>query len=229
MKQNGIAFTGGNTPPPAFSRELCQKASLEGGIYVVAADSGLIAAEEAGIAPDLIVGDMDSLNDLSRLQRYPAQKVRRFPPDKDLLDTEIALNALWEAGCTTVTLIGGGGGRLDHLLALRALFDRPRCPRRWVGDTEDIQIIENGTKNTVNLHLPAGTRISVLPAGLGPWAVDSAGLTWPLSGLQIDIGWTGISNTARCSEVSITALEGRFLVLTPLISESFEGTRRFLV
>lgn len=219
VKQTGIAFIGGNAPPPLVSRELCQKASIEseGGVYIVAADSGLIAAEAAGVAPDLIVGDMDSLDDLARLDRYPASQVRRFPPDKDLLDTEIALNVLWEAGCTRVTLVGGGGGRLDHLLALRALFDRPRCPRRWVSDTEVVDVVEGGEESVLRLCLPPGTRVSVLAAGQGPWAASSTGLTWPLSGLQIEAGWAGISNTALHEEVSITAEQGRFLVLTPLV------------
>jgi thiamine pyrophosphokinase len=222
MKHNGIVFTGGAAPPPDISRGICRKAASEGKITIVAADSGLIAAEKAGIIPDVIAGDMDSLDDLARLDRYPVQKVRRFPPDKDLLDTEIALNILWEAGSTNLVLIGGGGGRLDHLLALRALFDRPRCPNRWVSDTEDIQMIESGAADTVNLHVPAGTRISVLPVGPSPWSAASTGLTWPLTGLQIEPGWSGISNTAAAENISITASEGRFLVFCPLLDKALD-------
>jgi thiamine pyrophosphokinase len=157
---------------------------------------------------------MDSLPDLARLDRYPSERVLRFPRDKDLLDTEIALNLLWDEGCGDVMLIGGGGGRLDHLLALRALFDRPRCPRRWVTDSEDIHAVDEG--GTLELFLPAGTRVSVLPAAAGPWKASSSGLKWPLDRVPIECGWVGISNIAGERRVLFRAERGRFLVLSPL-------------
>ncbi|MDR1467747.1 MAG: thiamine diphosphokinase [Spirochaetaceae bacterium] len=204
----GAAFIGSLAPPPALCRTLCAGADL-----VVAADSGLVTAEEAGVKPDWVVGDMDSLADLSRLDRYPPERVRRFPRDKDLLDTEIALNLLWDEGCTDIVLIGGGGGRLDHLLALRALFDRPRCPRRWVTNTEDVQAVDEG--GTLALCVPLNTLVSVLPAACGPWKASSDGLKWPLDRVRIDSGWVGISNIASAKQVVFRAERGRFLVLHP--------------
>jgi thiamine pyrophosphokinase len=205
----GAAFIGGRAPLPGLCRELC-----EGAAIVVAADSGLVAAEAAGVEPDWVVGDMDSLPDLARLEHYPPERVCRFPCDKDLLDTEIALNLLWDKGCTHNVLIGGGGGRLDHLLALRTLLDRPRCPQRWVTDTEDIRVTEAG--GTVELSIPVGTRISVLAAAGGPWKASSNGLKWPLDQVRIDAGWVGISNTACEARVVVRAEQGRFLVMLPL-------------
>jgi thiamine pyrophosphokinase len=205
----GVAFIGALAPSSALCGELCAGAGL-----VVAADSGLVTAEEAGVKPDWIVGDMDSLPDLTRLDRYPPERVRRFPCDKDLLDTEIALNLLWDEGYEDALLIGGGGGRLDHLLALRALFDRSRCPRRWVTDSEDIHVVNGG--DTLELFLPADTRVSVLPAATGPWKASSTGLKWPLNRVPIDSGWVGVSNIACERRISFRAERGRFLVLHPL-------------
>jgi thiamine pyrophosphokinase len=209
----GAAFIGSLAPPPALSRALCGKADL-----VVAADSGLVTAEEAGVRPDWVVGDMDSLTDLSRLDHYPPERVRRFPHDKDFLDTEIALNLLWDESCTDIVLIGGGGGRLDHLLALRALFDRPRCPRRWVTDTEDIQVVDEGER--FKLFVPVNTRVSVLPMARGPWKASSDGLKWPLDRIRIDPGWVGVSNVACAERVLFRADRGRFLVLHPIQKKS---------
>ena len=204
----GAAFIGSSAPPSVMCGELCGKADL-----IVAADSGLVTAEKAGIRPDWVVGDMDSLADLSRLDHYPPERVRRFPRDKDLLDTEIALNLLWDEGCTDVVLIGGGGGRLDHLLALRALFDRPRCPRRWVTDTQDVQVVDEG--GALELFLPIDTLVSVLPAAQGPWKASSDGLKWPLDRIPIYPGWVGISNAASAKRILFRAELGRFLVLHP--------------
>jgi thiamine pyrophosphokinase len=209
-RRYGAAFIGSLAPLPALCRALCEKADL-----IVAADSGLVTAEEAGVRPDWVVGDMDSLVCLSRLDRYPPERVRRFPRDKDLLDTEIALNLLWDEGCTDTVLIGGGGGQLGHLLALRALFDRPRCPRRWVTDTEDVQAVDEG--GTLELSLPVDTLVSVLQAAYGPWKASSDGLKWPLDPVQIYPGWIGVSNVACAKRVLFRAERGRFLVLHPHI------------
>jgi thiamine pyrophosphokinase len=157
---------------------------------------------------------MDSIPDTERLARYPPDRVCRFPRDKDLLDTEIALNLLWDKGYADIVIIGGGGGRLDHLLALRALFDRPRCPRRWITDNEDVRRVEQG--ETLEFSSAADTRVSVLPAATGPWEAFSAGLKWPLQGLRITPGWVGISNAAVRQQVSVRAVRGRFLVTLPL-------------
>jgi thiamine pyrophosphokinase len=208
-RRYGVAFIGALAPSPALCGTLCEGAGL-----VVAADSGLVTAEEAGVRPDWIVGDMDSLPDLSRLDRYPPERVRRFPCDKDLLDTEIALNLLWDEGYENILLIGGGGGRLDHLLALRALFDRPHCPQRWVTDSEDIHIVDDG--GTLELLLPVDMRVSVLPAATGPWKASSTGLKWPLDRVPIDSGWVGVSNVAREKRVLFRSECGRFFVLHPL-------------
>jgi thiamine pyrophosphokinase len=206
----GAAFIGSLAPSSALCRALCESVDL-----IVAADSGLITAEEAGVRPDWVVGDMDSLTGLSRLDHYPPERVRRFPRDKDLLDTEIALNLLWDEGCTDIVLIGGGSGRLDHLLALRALFDRPRCPRRWVTDTEDVQVVDED--GTLELFVPIDTLVSVLQAAHGPWKASSDGLKWPLDQVRITPGWVGISNVACAKRVLFRAERGRFLVLHPHI------------
>jgi thiamine pyrophosphokinase len=209
----GAAFIGSLAPPSALCRELCAEADI-----IVAADSGLVTVEEAGVKPDWIVGDMDSLPDLSRLDHYPPERIRRFPRDKDLLDTEIALNLLWDEGCTDIVLIGGGGGRLDHLLALRALFDRSRFPRRWVTDTEDVRAVDEG--GTLDLLVQVDTPVSVVPAAGGPWKASSDGLKWSLDHVRIDRGWVGISNIACAERVLFRAERGRFLILHTLFPAS---------
>ncbi|MDR3192027.1 MAG: thiamine diphosphokinase, partial [Treponema sp.] len=118
----GIAFIGGEGPRPDLIRRILGEDRA--GILSVAADSGLMAAEGAGFRPDWIVGDMDSLDDPARLEKYPPERVLRYPGDKDFLDTELALSLLWEKGCTETWLLGGGGGRMDHLLGIRSLFER---------------------------------------------------------------------------------------------------------
>jgi thiamine pyrophosphokinase len=171
-----------------------------------------MAAEAAGLRPDWIVGDMDSLDDPRRLNSYPAGRVIRSPRDKDDTDTELLLALLWEQGCDEVWLAGGGGGRLDHLLAIQALFEREKSPDRWITAGEDVCRIGEGRI----LERGRGGTVSVFPLGTGPWQAESRGLKWPLAGLPWKRGFFGISNLAGESGFSIRALRGNFLVIMPL-------------
>jgi thiamine pyrophosphokinase len=189
---------------------------VRGADLIVAADSGLMAAEDAGVAVHLVIGDMDSLDDPRRLDKYPADRVFRHPQDKDDTDTELALRLLWERGCDETWLIGGGGGRMDHLLAIRSLFERDRKPDRWVTAGEDVFCLDEGAAFSPPADLRPVMRrdgISVFPLGAGPWQAESRGLKWPLMDLPWNRGFFGVSNASYGEEFEIRVLRGRFLVI----------------
>jgi thiamine pyrophosphokinase len=169
--------------------------------------------ETAGLRPDWIVGDMDSLDDPRRLEKYPSGKIRRFPREKDYTDTELAFTWLREHGCSEIWLAGGGGGRTDHLFAIRSLFERESCPDRWVTGADDIYCLRSG--GALNLRLPQGSLVSVFPLGTEPWDAGSSGLKWPLKGYGWNRGSFGISNVAVTGDFLIQAVQGRFMVITP--------------
>ena len=110
---------------------------------IVAADSGLDLADRLGLQPDLVVGDMDSLADHARLDAFPPNRVKVFPSDKDETDTEIGLRLLRERGFRRVILVGGGEGRLDHLMGILSLFDNNVAEGRQLLETfEDEKLVE---------------------------------------------------------------------------------------
>jgi hypothetical protein len=79
---------------------------------VIAADSGLDHAMELGLEVDLLVGDLDSVSQPALAEAIArGTPVERHRPDKDATDTELALAAAVERGCTH--LIGVGGPRPD--------------------------------------------------------------------------------------------------------------------
>jgi len=213
-KQLGIVFTGGEGPQPKKIRKLLDGLSGNEPL-VVAADSGLLLAESAGIKPDWVVGDMDSLNDRNRLTHYPKERVICYPVDKDYTDTEIALALVWEKGCEDAWIIGGGSGRLDHIFGIRGLFDRERYPCRWITANEDIYCVDAGdAKNgIIRLAIKQGDLVSVFPAGGGPWKAESKGLKWELGGARWKRGLFGLSNVAINDEIEINAKQGRFMIL----------------
>ena len=213
----GIIFTGGEGPPPQMIKRILKgKRAL-----CVAADSGLIAAENAGLRPDWIIGDMDSLTEPLRLERYPRRCVIRHNTDKDYTDTELAFSLAAEKGCDEIWIIGGGDGRIDHLFGIRSLFERGLFPRRWITDSADIRCVEAGvnsaTNSALSVELEAGALVSVFPLGSGPWKVLSSGLKWPLDDLIWNRGFYGLSNVAADKNISINAQAGRFMVIIPFV------------
>jgi thiamine pyrophosphokinase len=159
---------------------------------------------------------MDSLDDLGRLDKYPSNRVFRHPRDKDDTDTELALRLLWDQGCTETWLIGGGGGRTDHLLAIRSLFERDRKPDRWVTSREDIFFLGEGAAFSPPPDVREATGldgVSVFPLGTGPWQAESRGLKWPLAGLPWSRGFFGVSNVVLEEDFEVRALRGCFLLI----------------
>ena len=74
---------------------------------ILCADGGFDLAREAGITPDLLIGDFDSLH----ASLPPAIKTITFPKEKDDTDTGLCVRAAFEQGCREVLILGGLGGR----------------------------------------------------------------------------------------------------------------------
>lgn len=222
-----LVCIGGDAPPAPFLRNLAAAADL-----VIAADSGLSIALDAGLRVDHAIGDMDSLADPSLLAGLPPDRVHRHPPEKDYTDTELAIALAWKLGADRVALAGGGGGRLDHLLAIRALFDRARAPDEWHTALESAYLVRPGA--SLDGRTDPGALVSVFPCFSGEGAagaaatmagaattmagaaapsagMESEGLAWGLRGLAWGPGDYGVSN--RCPSGSFRVRAGT----TPLL------------
>ncbi len=199
---------GGEGPGPSVLADRIGKFDI-----VSAADSGLDLLESWGIAPRLIVGDMDSVADQNFADSYPGAEILRFPRAKDESDTELAIRLLCERGYTDICLAGGGGGRIDHLFAIKAIFERRGMrPREWYTGDAAIHLIEDGG----HLELPslAGDTVSVFPLASGASGMRSGGLRWALDGLEWNAGQCGLSNEATGERIWIDAGKGSLLVVT---------------
>lgn len=85
--------------------------------FVIAADRGLDALAEAGIVPDMILGDFDSTKLGAAYFEEKGAEVAVYPEEKDFSDMEAAFKAAVEVGADEITALGATGGRLDHFLA----------------------------------------------------------------------------------------------------------------
>lgn len=201
-----VVVTGGEVPPSGRAEGWVAGCSV-----VVAADSGLAALAAWGIEPTHIVGDMDSMPAALSSEDYPAATVRRYEQAKDHTDTELALHEARRAGADEIVILGGGGGRLDHLLSIVALFDRTECPTAWVTHREEVFLVEE----ELVLDTHEGETVSVFPVGIGPWRMSSTGLRWPLDELDWRRGDIGVSNAATGGRLHVRMERGRVIVVKP--------------
>lgn len=87
----------------------------------IAADSGYLSAKRLGARVDVLVGDMDSLGK----ENIPdgVEQVE-LPCEKNLTDTQAAVDIAIERGCDSIIIVGGIGSRLDHSLSSAAILER---------------------------------------------------------------------------------------------------------
>jgi thiamine pyrophosphokinase len=205
-----LIVTGGESPPAEIMVKLAKKADI-----VIAADSGFDAALAAGLFPDLVVGDFDSLADRSALDALPADKVIEYSAEKDDTDTEIAINEALKRGADQIVVAGGGGGRLDHLLAMTDLFARGNAPRAWHTRNESVFFLDKG--QTAGFALYEDAVVSVFPASAEESrGMASSGLRWPLAGLSWEKGYFGVSNRSVGDRAEISAGTCPLLVVVPI-------------
>lgn len=81
--------------------------------FVICADGGYAHAKNAGIVPDLMMGDFDSLS-----EALPQDiEIRTFPAEKDDTDTGLCVKTAISMGYDEILIAGGLGGRFDHSVA----------------------------------------------------------------------------------------------------------------
>jgi thiamine pyrophosphokinase len=210
MSRYAILLGGDLVATPRLARQI-------DGARIIAADSGIRHASALGVAPELWTGDFDSV-DADLRAAHPDVPVEVFPPEKDLTDGEIAVEAALARGATDLLLVGAfGGARADHAFlhlsaALRLAESGVSC-LLTSGHQEGAPLLPG----THEFDHPDGTLFSVIAFS------DLSGLTltgakWPLTGHTVPFGssLTLSNEVSGRLEVSLTA--GRAMLIAHPVS-----------
>lgn len=176
--------------------------------FIICADGGAVHLKRMGIFPDVLAGDFDSID--NELFQYYAQKsveIIKYPVEKDMTDTELAVEAAVERGYRDIVIIGGTGTRLDHTLSniflLKKMLDRG-VKGRVVNEQNEIFLISD----SVEIMAREGYNLTLLPVTEKVEGITTEGLYYPLRGETIEMGSSrGVSNqfVADKAQVSITS------------------------
>ena len=182
--------------------------------YRIAADGGARHLEALGLTPDVIVGDLDSI-DPSLLARLRGQgaAVEKHPAAKDATDLELALERAVRDGAREILLFGAVGGRLDQTLANLLILAQQNwtVPFAIVEGDQFARVLHG--RQSVTLTGPTGGYVSAVALSEEVTGVTYQGLEYPLQNATLRLGSTrGVSNTLASSPAQISIESGILLV-----------------
>ena len=210
-----IVLAGGDTVATSLAAYLPDDA------IVIAADAGLASATPLGLTVDRIVGDLDSVDpQLLAEARAAGIPVDEYPQDKDRTDLAIAMDAGLDHTPQRIVVVGGHGGRLDHLLGNAALLASSAY-----ADVEVVALMGSARVTVVHgapepvptaLSGEEGELVSLLPFHGPVEGITTTGLRFPLHEASLAAGSSlGISNEFSASDASVTARSGVLLAVQP--------------
>lgn len=176
--------------------------------YIICADGGMNHAVKYNINPDILIGDMDSVNDGCDFENTVV-----YPCEKNETDGELAVSLAMKKGCDEVVMLGFTGNRLDHTAANICLL-RVLCNSGIKAFITDKNNTVYYIKSQIELDGVCGKTISVIPLFSDMTGVCTKGLYYPLNKETLYFGKTrGISNKANEDKIEITVESGEGIVV----------------
>jgi thiamine pyrophosphokinase len=214
-KMTVYIFTGGDV----FADSLAELGiEIPQGSAIIAADSGYATAKRLGVKPDLLLGDLDSL-DKSFLddESEPLEKII-VSPVKDDTDTQLAVDtAIDRYSADEIIIVGGLGGRLDHTLSNVYLLEYTR--------DKGVDCIICDGRNRVRLLCADGIKkscrisknskyLSLISLTDKCEGVSISGVFYPLSEVELTRSYSyAISNEITSKSAEISIFRGKLLII----------------
>lgn len=193
---------------------------LKNSDHIICADGAAKYLMDLNIYPDLLIGDLDSINEKTlKWAEKNNIKIQRFPVKKDMTDTELAVESALKQNPNKITIIGAIGSRLDHSLGnimLLYKIHKLGIDAAVVNEINYITIVSDVLKMKCRI----GEIISIIPVGGDARGVTLEGLKYPLNDHNIKMGSSlGISNKSVSEEIIISVKDGILLVVKIYSSE----------
>ncbi len=195
FEPKSILCLNGSIPGKAFFKNFKNR------LPIIAADGATNRLMKIGIKPDIIIGDLDSV-DSKYLEFIPNFK----NSDQSTSDFEKTLEYTKAKMISPSIIVGLGGGYLDHILNNINIF----TASEFIAFS-DSTVILNIT-SSLELKLPTNTKISLF--GMPEACITTTGLKWNLcNDLLTFPGKNSALNRSYDENIRITVKEGILLCI----------------
>lgn len=207
MTKKAVILCDGQVPP----KDLL-KAQIEEADFFIAADGGFYRASELGILPDLVIGDLDSV-DVEVLKRQRVHFIHDI--DQETNDLEKALNWLKKESFSDIHVLGATNKRMDHSLKNLSLLIRFKDCFNQLIIQDEYGYCFLCTKN-LEMTFEVGQAISLIPLNGRVEGITTKGLMYSLDDEFLENGLRdGTSNQVTENQVRITFSSGELLIYLP--------------
>lgn len=188
----------------------CKKLGFkkEKGDLIIAADGGYAYLKEAGIEPDIKIGDFDSLG-----KTPDGSDVIKLNPVKDITDMNAAVDEGIKRGYNEFHLYGACGGRNDHTLANIQLIAQlaQNNIKAFIHDEMTITAVCNGA---LKFESNCKGYISVFSHSDKAEGVTVKGLKYTLDNAELsNVFSLGVSNEFIGEKSEIRVKKGTLIVI----------------
>ncbi|WP_410510987.1 thiamine diphosphokinase [Paenibacillus sp. BR2-3] len=203
-----VIFAGGELSPEYLN-------VLDEDDFIIGADRGALFLISHGYTPDLSVGDFDSIPSeaLQQIEAGSRETITCDAVNKDLTDSEMALDYALNTQPEQILLLGVTGTRMDHTLAsiqmmTRALQRQVNC---YVMDSNNY-ITLTGSHALVQDR--GYTYVSLLPLTPEVTGITLQGFEYPLTDATLKLGQSlGVSNKLSAPTGTVTIESGLLLII----------------
>ena len=207
--QRIMIFANGELPNLNKTREL-----LHADDFIICADGGTRHALALGLTPNLVIGDMDSIQkDQWQALETASVPIELFPRDKNETDLELAITRAIELEPKEIVIVAALGGRLDQTFGNIALLTSLQLVTFdvWLDDGAEEMFF---CRDQVQVHGRSGDIVSLIPWGNPVHGIQTQGLKWSLNNETLHPDKTrGISNEMLGDTASIHITSGNLLVI----------------
>ncbi len=211
-----VIVANGEVKEPSYYRRL-----LKPDDYIICVNGGTGHLFAMGLKPDLVVGDLDSLQEEHRqILEKSGIGLERHPSEKDKTDLELAIDRAIEMNPPEIVLFSIlGGKRADHLFANLLLLTLPLkhgIPSRALDESGEAIIIRTKTV----IEGSPGDYLSLFPLSPEVKGIVTEGLKFPLRSETLHFSTTrGLSNELLTNRASIGLDDGLLLIIKTFRSQ----------
>ena len=188
--------------------------SVSSGRKIFCIDKGIETCAACEVIPEFLIGDFDSAEnsavEWARAKNIPVEK---YPADKDLTDTQLALNRAAEIfGEHVAILTGCFGGRFDHLYS--TIFTCAAIDRKiFLADEREIIFYLRGGESSEIKFFKKPLAVSLLPISNSCAGVTTKNLHWELDGATLTQNFpNATSNRVECDKIFVGVGHGTLAI-----------------